>query len=81
VAKSRSSSPSAQVRFYNLALKLRLKFIFKNLFFFNSKLNSRKLGFNAPLIPKLHTYRAGFTIWQLWNVSGSLLFVNPALHT
>jgi len=30
-------------------LKPRSKFILKNLFFFNSKLNGRKLGFNTPL--------------------------------
>jgi len=30
-------------------LKLRSKFVFKNLCFFNSKLNGLKLGFNIPL--------------------------------
>jgi len=30
-------------------LKSRSKFIFKNLFLFNSKLNGRKLGFITPL--------------------------------
>jgi len=30
-------------------LKPRSKFISKNPIFFNSKLNGRKLGFNAPL--------------------------------
>jgi len=32
-------------------LKPRSKFISKNLIFFNSKLNGRKLRFSIPLIP------------------------------
>jgi len=33
----------------NITLKPRSKFILKNYFFFNSKLNGRKLEFNTPL--------------------------------
>jgi len=34
-------------------MKLRLKFILKNLSFFNSKLNGQKLRFNTPLTSKI----------------------------
>jgi len=43
------------------------KFILKNLIFFNSKLNGRKLGFNTPL---RFTYKAktfGVTILVLYS--------------